>query len=132
MEQNGTEVRLYSMNAAALGVKAVVVGTPCSADGSDCGVLGGGFRATARVAVSATGDHVAFSWENLHTAPQAFVGALALQKATGGVAVIGAKQISALNAEAAAQKDWPAVTVHKWRSDDGTVRGRHVRGTLTD
>jgi hypothetical protein len=35
--------------------------------------------------------------------------------------MVGARQISSLNAAAAGQA-WPNVTVHKWRSDDGTVR----------
>ena len=120
MEQAGTTVGLFSMAVNALtgqpgGTKAAVTGTPCPADG-DCGVLGGGFRATSRVSLSADGSHVAFSWENLHTAPQAFVGALS---AAAPVAVSAARQVSALNAESAKQA-WPAVSTRTWASDDGT------------
>ena len=89
-----------------------VKGTPCTALG--CGVLGGGFRATSRVTVRADGDSalLGFSWESLHTAPQAFVAELR------GSKVSNVRQISSLNVHAASQK-WPNVTTQAWRSDDG-------------
>ena len=91
-----------------------VSGTPC--ESHDCGVLGGGFRATSRVTVWSEGDSamLGFSWENLHTAPQAFVARLR------GSTLTNVRQVSSLNAFAA-HRQWPAVSVRTWHSDDGSA-----------
>lgn len=116
MEQHGTEVGLFLMSVSA--GKPMqwqrVSGTPCakhpSSSQEDCGVIGGGFRSTSRVTIS--GDKIAFSWENLHTAPQAFVATLNKDSASQ------VRQISALN-EASHSAQLPTVYTRRWQSDDG-------------
>merc|ERR1712166_615143 len=110
MEQQKTEVSLFLMKVVAGKPEgyAKVSGVP--RDGSDCGVLGGGFRATSRVTIS--GEMVGFSWESLNNAPQAFVAKLIGDK------MQEVQQISKLNTHAEGVT-WPNVTTYAWKSDDG-------------
>jgi dipeptidyl aminopeptidase/acylaminoacyl peptidase len=111
VEQRGTSVELFEMPftpATGFGAfERVNVDVPAG------GVIGGGFRSTSRVTVSASGM-LGLTWEDPVTPQQAFVG-----KWTEGSSPISVIQISTLNAAAKAHR-WPYWSVHKWMSDDGT------------
>ena len=136
VEQHGTSVRLYSMAYDVATKKFApyvpikfTVGPPWTPPGiSDSngsvrntaiagGVIGGGFRSTSRVTITAvhTGEFmIGLTWEDPVTPQQAFVGHFFAKNNTAILT-----QISSLNAAAAAHV-WPTWKVHTWKSDDGT------------
>lgn len=119
LEQNGTEVALFAMDVkegSPEGFSRVL--TPELTGG----VIGGGFRATSRPSISPTGV-VGLSWESSHVPIQAYVATLS------GSSLTSIRQVSSLNIEAA-NRTWPAVSTHMWKSDDGTsVSGLLVHST---
>ena len=122
MEQAKTSVNLYLM--AVSGGKPGKWAKINGIGGAQQSVIGGGFRATSRATVSTSGV-LGFSFEDAHTAPQAFTAEL------HGLTASALHQLSHLNTIAAAQK-WPAVTTRKWRaSDGGAVEGLLIHAAAT-
>ena len=124
MEQAKTGVNLYLMAVSAGGKPGKWSKVSGIGSEQQPSVIGGGFRATSRATISASGV-LGFSHEDAHTAPQAFAA-----KLRGGAAS-ALTQLSHLNANAAAQK-WPAVTTRTWRSNDGgAVEGLLIHAAST-